>query len=95
MTLQTRLTKELERYMRKINREKYLYSDFELCTILKIIFPECMVGIYRAGDEADLIDDIQKHVNHGRVEELAHYWVCLSKDYVTYEYPILLIKTKE
>ena len=90
MTLQTRLETELIKYTNKINQEDSLYDDDELSTILRIVFPECIVIIYPEGEYVEMLDDMQEYVNRGHVKELAHDYV-----FTSFSYPVLLIKEEK
>ena len=99
MTLQDTLKKEMEKYLRQIDHEKSLFDDNELSTILRISHPDCIVWVYANSasdhDAADMASDMQDYVNEGVVKEMAHYWLDIGEAYYTYQYPVLLIKTKE
>ena len=95
MTLQTRLETELIKYTNKINQEDSLYDDDELSTILRIVFPECIVIIYPEGEYVEVLEDMQEYVNRGHVKELAHDYVFVSDNYTNFSYPVLLIKEEK
>jgi len=98
MTLQEVLNKEIEKYLRQIDHERSLFNDDELNTILRISHPDCIVLVYASSasdhDGADMAYDMQTYINKGVVKEMAHYWLDIGEAYYTYQYPILLIKTK-
>lgn len=95
MTLQTRLQTKLTKYTLKLKQKNSLYNDNELCTILRINFPECIVIIYPDEESKELIDDIQKYVNQGRAKELAHDYLYMFESYARFIYPVLLIKEEK